>query len=309
MQFTIQRFRPARFNSNNHHDRKPYTLMDDGVWACTDRWAWLFERLRLAYRIVPTLPTNQVDPDNRIYTAARHMTRVVPDSWEARQWRDGSVLIPLSASFVSSLTELIHVRAVTGRPFKPASDLEAFPTPVLSQIETALTSFTGGGGAFVKLSSKSPKHNIDGKATPCTTVAQVLDLLSGDANLPTYIVKPEYLVIKPWREPTIEYRLFVCRGQLRAISTGNCYKDHPALFENGLLERHLTRIKEWWTRVQSEFPWPEACLDWDGEHGLIEINPCGDWGAAGSALFHWIDDAETVFDPPSGTDLVVVRVM
>ena len=163
-------------------------------------------------------------------------------------------------------------------------------------------------GVFIKLTDKSPK-TADGGMRPCRTVSEVLDLLTGDANLLDYLKRPEFLVVKPWRTPTVEYRLFLTRGQLRAISTGNCYRDHPDLSPgqaDGLLNKHLTKIEAWWSEARATFPFREACLDWDGEHGLIEINPCGDWGPAGSALFHWIDDAE-MFDRTD--DVVTVRAV
>merc|ERR1712232_170796 len=55
----------------------------------------------------------------------------------------------------------------------------------------------------------------------------------------------------------------------------------------------------WYGRLLPICPYADCVLDVyvaQGEAHVIEVNPCGWWGASGSGLFHWVHDRDLLQD-------------
>jgi len=291
----IQYCRPERFNSNNHHERRPFIVVN-GILKVDPKAKWLLELFPDAVLediTIPCMPIN--DPEWSIYLKIMDSYSLRPNTWGNLHWaKDKLQIIPIP--FVDHLHNLVHINNYRNLN---EDDFEIWHKwiPI---VETALNIYPDG--AFIKLSEKSPKNGLQ-KMKPCFTFIEIIDLITSSKELIKYLTKEEeYLILAPWKyfDRINEFRVFILDGKIRAISQQDCYTEYGARD----VTNQIQLIIEWYEKIQ--FPYQYATVDVvvENECHLIEINPPGDWGSAGSGLFHWIDDHDIFYNRP----VITVRI-
>jgi hypothetical protein len=285
----IQVFRPPRFNSNNHEERRPFVVVD-GVTRVDTKSSWLLDMFPDAIITDMVHPLTPMNPQEvAMYTKIVRSYSLTPETWGRLHWAaDQLQIVPIAHT--DDLLDLINIRAATGRDLR-TSDLEPWDD-IREHVNAILDEYSLG--AFVKLSQKSPKKGFN-KMVPCKTFYEVMDLITSSAELSKYLDRKEYLILAPWMEfdRRNEYRVFVINHTIKAISQQNCYNEYGVRD----VSEQMKSIIKWYDSI--EFPYDCATIDVvvsANECCLIEINPPGDWGSSGSALFHWIDDNDIFYN-------------
>lgn len=174
---------------------------------------------------------------------------------------------------------------------------EFSPEEKKKKIQIAIDGF--GGKAFIRLNSVSPKHQ-----EPVTSAQEAIDILNGsERTREVFGLYKNYIMVREYKElpRNMEFRLFVRKGKLRAISRYDVYDFSP-------LDPTRIRsvIKQWFSSLQREnldlfddytmdvVLWEENKEEslFDDGVFIIEYNSYGPDSLAGSCLFHWENDWE-----------------
>ena len=161
---------------------------------------------------------------------------------------------------------------------------------------------------FVRLNDCSPK---DSNMGPFYNIDEIIYALgtSERINMALEDAKSEVLYISPWNESWVmnynyEYRVFVCKRKISAISQYHWYK----IIDHTNLVQHIELIIEFVTNLIPKIDWVNSytmdviVVDNDGVE-LIELNSFGYLLAAGSCCFHWINDYDILYgvERPTGS--------
>jgi len=174
-----------------------------------------------------------------------------------------------------------------------------------------LDKYFDGGKYFVRCNSVSLKYGQHGVG-PYTNFEQIIESLVTCIKTHTPIDnenkghEPLTLYLLKWQkfDKYKEYRIFVCDNVITAISQQNIYEVNTYLdaFSEEerikIIEKHVQiiydgfekTIKKKITHTKS-YCMDAVILEYDSLY-FIEINSFGAGYAAGSALFHWINDME-----------------
>jgi len=174
-----------------------------------------------------------------------------------------------------------------------------------------LDKYFDGGKYFVRCNSVSLKYGQHGVG-PYTNFEQIIESLVTCIKTHTPIDnenrghEPLTLYLLKWQkfDKYKEYRIFVCGNVITAISQQNIYEVNTYLdaFSEEerikIIEKHVQiiydgfekTIKKKITHTKS-YCMDAVILEYDSLY-FIEINSFGAGYAAGSALFHWINDME-----------------
>ncbi|KAI9055430.1 hypothetical protein LZ554_000384 [Drepanopeziza brunnea f. sp. 'monogermtubi'] len=112
-----------------------------------------------------------------------------------------------------------------------------------------------------------------------------------------------------------EWRCFIFKGALVAMSQTRFYQNHHAGVQDGVLREMVRQARELWREIAPsvDFESQSTILDVYADIRrpgfqvkLIEMNPWGAHLGTGSLLFHWIDDKAILEPegPPTGTTVL-----
>ncbi len=160
-------------------------------------------------------------------------------------------------------------------------------------------------GYFVKLGLSSTKHDfapypvhtIDGILAQIIESQKLRNIIYSTSTLPCTII------LTPWDTDITmgnEFRVFVEDGKVVGMSQQSLYDVHPmAKYCIQNTDEILSRVQMLWDNIYcqlgNKFKYIDAVLDIyitteSLVPKLIEINPIGVWGPAGSGLFCWCTD-------------------
>lgn len=104
-----------------------------------------------------------------------------------------------------------------------------------------------------------------------------------------------------------EWRCFIFKGKVVAISQTRFYQNHHPGVKDSNLRELVKQARELWAEIAPTFDFESTILDLDADVRedefrvrLIEMNPWGAHLGTGSLLFHWIDD-KNILEPESYT--------
>lgn len=303
----------ARLNSYNRHALAPW-LQETGY--LTPKYFYLRDRALEPFNMGSWLsPTIQ-----------KHLLR------------PASLVVELSPSEISSLLEIAadaeyNVDAATQDPRlhglsqRMKSARPQLTIPDLSAVDIE-------AGFFIRMSPCSPKDVDGGNPQPVRSIIEALTKLVASKRTVASLLRlhnqandcttteslNSKLFFFPYcddLDPLSEWRCYVCKNTLVAISQSRFYQpNHPGITDNAIYS--LVRQAQYlWTAVKPELSFDSCVLDVYAEVSqprfgvhLIEVNPWGSHLGSGSLLFHWLNDS-AILEPPRATDIaaVVVRLV
>jgi hypothetical protein len=155
--------------------------------------------------------------------------------------------------------------------------------------------------AFVKLSTSSGKN--DRPLRPVSSVPELLNYLCESKTVQADLSDDTTtcaIVTMPWNksvDPKREYRVFVYKARITAVSQQSLYQDVGLDAE--IVSRTAQTIHQWFdTHLRASMPFANAVLDvWmdsDNTAHLIEANPWGVWASSG--IFVYISSLLFLFE-------------
>lgn len=181
-------------------------------------------------------------------------------------------------------------------------------------------------GFFVRVSNCSLKDADDGNQNPLYTVYEALvKIISSKRAVHSFLdlqheidMVDHMIFFFPYftgLDKLSEWRCFVYKGEIVAISQTRFYQNHHGGVRDGALRELVRQAKRLWQEIGSEFEFESTILDLYAdvrEEGfevrLIEMNPWGPHLGTGSLLFHWIDDRD-ILEPATPTGRTVLRLV
>jgi hypothetical protein len=103
----------------------------------------------------------------------------------------------------------------------------------------------------------------------------------------------------------MEFRCFIHKGQLRAISQNGSPYYLPQLQDQK--QQIIDRVSKFYNYLYPYIPYEDCTMDivlWDGKGKnpwdvyLVEFNPFGAEAMAGSSMFSWVRDYEILYNSP-----------
>ena len=154
---------------------------------------------------------------------------------------------------------------------------------------------------FVKLSCMSPKdESRSGKQHKFNNAKDIVDrLFESERTRKEIECGNTKLIMRQWVDLPEEYefRCFVYKGKLRAISQYNCYQ-YVEEFQNIKMQNKIKeRVISFYNSIT--LPYEDCCMDiviWDKDIFIIEINEFGIDTRAGSSCFNWIQDYDILYN-------------
>lgn len=279
------------FNTANHHDTDPYWIVNGGMIIDVDWYASLTDQTRqsLCNRLefdIGHVPLKHCDQDSK-----EHMLiyRTYIEGFDLQHWSESSkVLIP------SDVKKALAFMVLNGR--KPSiydEELSEFESKVQSMMEM-------NQQYFVKLSGTSGKQQ-----TPIRPFSSAADIMTHLGSVRQfydreyrYMDKETFLSLTPWTEmdSRMEFRLFVCNEKLTAFSPQVWFKCHN--YSDDELNTIECAILQWFSSTSHPYTsfvadvWVDVRVD--SQCKLIEYNPFGAHSGAGSSLYNWITDWNTL---------------
>ena len=181
-----------------------------------------------------------------------------------------------------------------------------------------------GTGYFVRVGNVSLKYGVHG-TSPYYDIKSILESMVSSIKSHTPVKDDTtelsiYLI--PWVniEPVDEFRVFVFNGKITAISQQDLYsKLFEKKYKGITLEQLISIITEklnlivnyFYQEMTNKINWIETnsyTFDFaivESKPYLIELNSFGTEYAAGSALFHWINDKEILYNDFSNQDYTI----
>ncbi|CZT07186.1 uncharacterized protein RAG0_12717 [Rhynchosporium agropyri] len=181
-------------------------------------------------------------------------------------------------------------------------------------------------GFFVRVSNFSLKDADDGNQKPLFAIySALLKILSTkravysllDLQYETDLVdhKIFFFLYYTALDKLGEWRCFIFRGDLVAMSQTRFYQNHHAIVKHDAIRELVRQARELWEEIKPSFEFESTILDVYADvreevfHAkLIEMNPWGAHSGTGSLLFHWIDD-EDILEPEARTGKTVLRLV
>ncbi|KAL2070987.1 hypothetical protein VTL71DRAFT_14013 [Oculimacula yallundae] len=181
-------------------------------------------------------------------------------------------------------------------------------------------------GFFVRVSNCSLKDADDGNQKPLYTIYSALlkiisskravhSLLDLQSESDTVDHKIFFFPYFAGLDKLSEWRCFIFRGEIVAISQTRFYQNHHSGVKDESLRELVRQARRLWQEIAPAFDFKSTILDLyadvrdDGfEVKLIEMNPWGAHLGTGSLLFHWIDDKE-ILEPQVSTGRTVLRLV
>lgn len=321
-------------NTSNHHDLCPFEIDEINKIIVIDKVWWneeLFEISReqatarvkfLGYELIlheNFAKTSRTIVKNDLFW---YLYLLFLEQFDAQHWLN--CLFPQSdfriVKLTSALIKFLQEKSLLfncGRQLKISTllgDIES--NACWKQCCDALASV--GTECFVKLSQTSGKH--DREVVPISTLSELLAyLINSKTLLKCYqkftdsnaigIPNEIYLVIRPWNDrinENNEFRVFYYKNKITAVSQQKWFSRIPFNFPiESMVDSLQFKIDQ-----LTHLPYDSCVFDvyYDvtkNETEFIEINPWGNWNAAGSSLFHWLKDEKILY---SQTADVVVRL-
>jgi hypothetical protein len=238
-----------------------------------------------------------------------------------------SALIRLSTDEVQALRQLKRCQddiTVTGNgEYMGTPDIVKTLNSLVQRI-TQMNPLTGpasAGGSpevFIRLNSVSPKGPRNRLRVRPGWIPQALDLIITSNRTYDTLGLPmdHYLMIRQWAriEPASEFRCFIYRNRLTAISQYHCYQ-----YFRHLQGRHAEirdQISRFYEAIFRYLPYEDCVMDVilvkpeDSFERLgvkiVEFNSFGSDGQAGSALYNWIQDESILYATSGPADIRLV---
>lgn len=166
---------------------------------------------------------------------------------------------------------------------------------------------------FVKLNSVSPKDlSKSGKQHKYKSINLMLKRLV-DSDRTCHFLKYDKeakLILRPWYDlpEKWEFRCFIYKKKLRAISQYQCYTYYPD-FQNEIIQNIIkSRIINFYESTKRYIPFSDCVMDviiWDNapipsfldqKVYIIEFNEFGGETACGSGLYNWVIDYDQLYN-------------
>jgi len=268
----VNKYDKERFNSNNHWENDQ--MPDDymEVLNMTNTKSWI-DLFRSAYE---TLEVDYADI-----------------AWMKKAYAIGKTTGKFSKCYSDELEQTLE-------KYKPITDV-LFPE--------------GNPGYFIRTENVSLKHGCHGVG-PYTNFRDVLEstcsCIHGHTPVDLHTTEMKFYIL-PWIKiiPDKEFRVFVCKKQITAISTQRCYQINQTLRDIESDDEREELIRSWVhilvtyiDSIKDLIPLASYSIDialvGDSETSLspylIELNSFGKEYASGSSLFHWLLDEDIMYD-------------
>lgn len=269
-------FGKERYNSNNHHDVQPPDYWEKVSETNTRHWIKQFHKSYL---------TVEID--------------LSKNKWIFEANNVGSLLkrvSPLYEEDLNDLADSLGVNStlpVTNKGYFVRSEHVSLKGGIhgvgpYTSFKQILESIITARAGHSPLEENSP-HSEDALHSEDRTTAK-------SATIKLYLL--------PWVEIFQEFRVFVYKGRITAISQQNLYRENNYLKNRGDPEKIITGwcdlICDYFSKtVKDKIHINSYCIDFailqDGSPYFIEINPFGKEYASGSALFHWLHDEDILY--------------
>jgi len=166
---------------------------------------------------------------------------------------------------------------------------------------------------FVRLNSVSPKDkNKSGKQHKYNSPHRILKRLIESDRTYYFIANDDEakIVLRPWYDfpEKMEFRCFVHKKKLRAISQYSCYTYYPEFQDKLVQEGIRSRIIKFYSSIKEYIPYIDCVMDvviWDETPlssfknqniYVIEFNEFGAETPCGSGLYNWIIDYDQLYN-------------
>lgn len=218
-----------------------------------------------------------------------------------------SLLVELTHSEVSALIELKKKRDnVTVDKYGKYSGSEIIINTLnalIDKIQNAFANKPLKGPIFVRLNSLSPKSPHNKIKIQTGWITKMFDLLID--SLRTYetlsLPMDHSIMIRQWEQidPANEFRCFVYKNRLTAISQYHCYNYYKKL--QGREEEIRDVIYRFYLKIFQHLPYEDCvidvilCTNTELNVKIIEFNSFGSDGMAGSGLYNWARDKNILY--------------
>lgn len=212
---------------------------------------------------------------------------------------EGSFIIPITVDHCKILVETGKVGFLNRRRPKIYDD-------ELNDFEQYLSKYFKNGNWFIRLNEASPKDGIYG-AGPLTSTREITDSLITSKRAYRALLnglesgKGDILYVVPFRfdwNEELEFRCFVYNKNTTAVSQYIWYRD--CHLKNKIKDIVPNIIKYLQENVIYKFNQSSFVADviatTQNNIELIEINSFGKELASGSALFHWLNDSDILYN-------------
>jgi hypothetical protein len=181
-------------------------------------------------------------------------------------------------------------------------------------------------GFFVRVSNCSLKDADDGNQKPLFSIYDALvKIISSKRAVHSFLDlqnEPDTVDHKIFFLPYFdgldklsEWRCFIFKGNVVAMSQTRFYRNHHKDVKDGALRELVRQARQLWVEIAPAFEFESTILDLYAdvrELGfqvkLIELNPWGPHLGTGSLLFHWIDDKD-ILEPEIYSGKTILRLV
>ena len=230
-----------------------------------------------------------------------------------------SVLVRLFADDVQSLRQLKLCRddltVTTIGEYDGSHEIVITLNSLVHRIARA-TSLTGD--VFIRLNSVSPKTPRNRLRISPGWIPKALDMIIDSNRTYDTLALPidHFLMIRQWTgiSPESEFRCFIYRNRLTAISQYHCYQYFRRL--QGCQDEIRNQISQFYQSIYRYVPYEDCVMDvilvpkpesfQQLGVKIVEFNSFGSDGQAGSALYNWIQDESILYATSGHPDIRLV---
>ena len=166
---------------------------------------------------------------------------------------------------------------------------------------------------FIKLNSVSPKDDSkSGKQHKYNSITRIIHRLV-DSDRTFIFLKHDdncQIVLRPWYDlpEKYEFRCFIYKKKLRAISQYSCYTYYPEFQDKNTQSDIQNRIIKFYNSISKYLPFQDCVMDiiiWDQSNlpsymnqqiYIIEFNEFGGETPCGAGLYNWIIDYDLLYN-------------